>query len=79
MAIGNTTFHLVFIFQIWNDPPNGPFPNENHQVSFQQQHAYGLKNILCKRGEFLNNDIKGEVVEYANLLSREKVEVCDGF
>ena len=48
MAIGNTTFHLVFIFQIWNDPPNGPFPNENHQVSFQQQHAYGLKKYSLR-------------------------------
>ena len=52
MAIGNTTFHLVFIFQIWNDPPNGPFPNENHQVSFQQQHAYGLKIFFVRAENF---------------------------
>ena len=48
MASQFTTF-LYFFPQIWDDPPYGPFPNENHQVSFQQQHAYGLKSILIGR------------------------------
>ena len=63
--------------QIRDDAPHGPFPDEDHQVSFQRQHADGLKQTLCGRRQRIF--FKGEVVEYADMLSRSQMEVCNGF
>ena len=66
---------FMHCLQIWDDPSDGPFPDEDNQVCFQRQHADGLKSALCGGKIF----VKGSVVEYADLLSRAEMEVSDGF